>query len=321
MFHSSAWLEALRRTYGYRAVALTTSPPGRSLENALVLCHVKSWLTGRRLVSVPFADHCTPLVDSAEDLDCLLSRVKTEYGGARKRYIELRSVDGPLQNRAGFAESSRFFLHRLDLRPSLDALMQRLHPSCIRRRLIRAMREKFVYEEGRTEPILRNFYQLALLTRRRQNLPPQPLAWFRNLISCLGEHLKIRLLFHSGQPAAGILTIRYQRTMIYKYGFSDARYHRLGSMQLLLWKAIEEAKKEGLTEFDMGRSDLTNDGLARFKDRWGCSRSLLTHLCYPAERLRLDPDDRKVRIARLLFGLAPDRVLVTAGNLLYRHMA
>src|ERR1700688_1835791 len=50
VFHSSPWLEALKNTYGYEVVAYTTSPDAQELENAVVFCRVKSWLTGPRLV-------------------------------------------------------------------------------------------------------------------------------------------------------------------------------------------------------------------------------------------------------------------------------
>src|SRR5216110_3070476 len=64
IFHSRGWLEALRRTYGYEPIAYTTSPPTVDLANGLVFCRIDSWLTGRRLVSLPFSDHTEPLVDS-----------------------------------------------------------------------------------------------------------------------------------------------------------------------------------------------------------------------------------------------------------------
>src|SRR5262245_25827296 len=61
VFHSSEWLEALRRTYAYEPTVLTTSAPGEDLVNGLVFCRIRSWLTGTRIVSVPFSDHCEPL--------------------------------------------------------------------------------------------------------------------------------------------------------------------------------------------------------------------------------------------------------------------
>ena len=321
VFHTRAWLSALQETYGYHPSALTISAPSEELTNAVVFCRVESWLTGSRVVSLPFADHCTPLVSKAGELQCLLAAMQRECEGKRQRYIEIRSVSDKPERAPGFSESGRYYLHRLDLRPSLDELFRRLHPSCIRRRLTRARQEQFVYEEGRSDELLRKFYQLAVLTRRRQNLPPQPLAWFRNLIRFLGEQLKIRVVSYSGEPAAAILTTRFQGTMTYKYGVSDRRFHRCGSMQLLLWKAIEDAKDTGLTEFDMGRTDWTNEGLATFKDRWGCSRFQITHLRYPAIQTQLEKPGLKVKMAKQLFALAPDTLLMTAGKLLYRHMA
>src|ERR1035438_9024202 len=67
VFHTTAWLDALYRTYGYRPVVYTDAPPGCELASGVPFCHVDSWLTGRRLVSVPFSDHCDPLVSGTAD--------------------------------------------------------------------------------------------------------------------------------------------------------------------------------------------------------------------------------------------------------------
>ena len=320
VFHSPEWLTAIRQTYGYAARALTSSPPGQELENGLVFCRVQSWLTGKRIVSVPFSDHCAPLVENADELACLVDGLKRECDAGAEKYIEVRPPADQI-GLADFAESAKFHLHHIDLRPGLDELFNRFHLSCVRRRISRAVRADVVYEEGRTEILLKFFYQMALLTRRRQKLPPQPLRWFRNLITCLGERLKFRLAFYAGRPIAGILTLRYRETMTYKYGFSDPSFHRLGSMQLLLWKAIQDAKAEGLTEFDLGRSDWTDEGLTKFKNRWGAICSTMSYLRYPGIFTTDKHPTLGTRIVRQLFAFAPDKILATAGDVLYRHIA
>jgi len=40
VFHSSAWLDALSRTYGYEPVVYTTSPPANKLSNGIVFSRV-----------------------------------------------------------------------------------------------------------------------------------------------------------------------------------------------------------------------------------------------------------------------------------------
>ena len=63
VFHSSAWLTALRRTYRYEPIVFTHCAPAEDLTNAIVFCRVNSWLTGARLASLPFSDHCDILAN------------------------------------------------------------------------------------------------------------------------------------------------------------------------------------------------------------------------------------------------------------------
>src|ERR1700690_2299185 len=89
IFHTVGWLKALRKTYGYEPVAFTTSPPTGHLENGLVFCRINSWLTGRRLVSLPFSDHCEPLVSNRDELNLLIKYLRQDRGRHDWEYIEL----------------------------------------------------------------------------------------------------------------------------------------------------------------------------------------------------------------------------------------
>ncbi len=77
VFHTRGWLRALQTTYGYEPVVFTTSAPDEGLTNALLFCVVRSWLTGSRLVSLPFSDHCEPLVEDADQFRALFSFVES----------------------------------------------------------------------------------------------------------------------------------------------------------------------------------------------------------------------------------------------------
>jgi len=326
IFHTDAWLEALRRTYGYDSIVYTTSPPGSELRNGVVFCQIKSWLTGSRLVSLPFSDHCEALVDDPQELRTILGALEkgTEHSRAWN-YIEMR----PLRHheiKTNFHESTcNYVLHRLDLAPSSSQLFGAFHKDSTQRKIRRAEREGLGYEDGRSESLLLIFYRLLTLTRRRHGVPPQPLMWFRNLIDCMGEALQIRVAFHGSRPIAAILTLRYKDTLLYKYGCSDERFHSLGGVQFLLWRSIQESKDAGLTALDFGRSDCDNEGLIRFKDRWGTIRSSLTYSRYTTSAH--SPDNYKphesqwtLRIAKRLLSHAPGKVLSMAGDALYKHI-
>ena len=319
VFHSPNWLRALRSVYGYDPVLVTTCPPGASLTNGLVFCRVTSWLTGRRFVSLPFSDHCEPLVDRSEELDEMLLHMKRYIDRDRWRYIEIRPVSFQPSGATEFGHLVTYSFHRLDLSLSSEGLFRNFHKDCVQRKIRRAEREKLQYEEGTSEDLLQKFYRLLVMTRRRQYLPPQPLTWFRGLIAAFGNDLKIRVASKNGVAVASILTLSHKKTMIYKYGCSNAAFNNLGGTALLFWKTIQEAKDDGLESLDMGRSDVGNRGLIAFKEHWGSSATPINYWTYPKR-----PESRstgwKKSLADKLVSAAPDLALETAGRLLYRHI-
>ena len=318
VFHTKEWLEALRRTYDYEPVVYTTSSPGRELVNGQVFCRVNSWLTGRRLVSVPFSDHAALLVSEADDLESLLSHLRERVDTESCKYVEIRPVvTEPVDPM--FQESSVFYWHKLLLDADISALFGGFHKSCVQRKIRRAIRERLEYTEGRSDRLIRQFHQLLLPTQQRHHLPPQPISWFRNLGDCLGEKLKIRIASKDGQPIAGMITLSYKQSMVYKYGCSDAKYHNLGGMAFLFWKTIQEAKTCGFAELDMGRCDLENLGLVTFKEHWGAERKTLKYWRYPAVMLS-SSTQWELKAAKKIFSFAPSGAMAAMGRLLYRHV-
>ena len=324
VFHSVGWLQALSDTYGYEPIVYTTSPPGAELTNGIVACNIRSLLTGNRVVSLPFSDHCQPLIDGSATLNTLIEHIKQSLGGRRWKYFELRprwcdSVTRDLE--AELVRSDHFMQHAVDLRPDIDTLFKNLQKSSVQRKIRRAEREQLTYEEGISERLLRQFYRLMILTRRRHGLPPQPLIWFRNVIRTLQDKVKIRMASKDGIPMASILTISHKRSLVYKYGCSDSAFHPLGGMALVLWKAIQDGKQSGALEFDLGRSDSTNAGLIAFKENWDGKPYSLDYLRYSAGHAAVDSASHwRRRAVEAVFSRMPNSVLTVAGRLLYPHI-
>lgn len=323
IFHTPGWLEALRRTYGYEPAVFTTAAPGEKLQNGIVCCRVKDWLRGCRMVSLPFSDHCQPLVESEDNMELLLEAMRQTQEQRNWKYIELRPLalwqtDERID--LSFARGEEFLFHTLDLQLSLDTIFHNFHKSCMQRKIRRAERERLNYEVGRSESLLTKFYHLLLITRRRHQLPPQPMAWFRNLSDCLGDSLTIRLVSKDGQPIASILTLSFKNSLVYKYGCSDAKYHNCGGMPLLFWKTIQEAKELGVHELDLGRSEVGNEGLIEFKGHLGATRSRLAYLRIERQLSHPVLKDWKVRFLRKAVTHMPDPFLKLAGTLFYRYV-
>jgi hypothetical protein len=312
IFHTPAWLAALSRTYGFEPIVLTTSAPGAPLANGIPFCRIRSVLTGRRLVSLPFSDHCQPLA-SSEELPSLLKAAQEALRRDRLKYVELRPFDPPAPSALdSFACSQKFFFHLVDLRPGLNDIFKKCHRDCVRRKIRRAGREGLIVDAGRSDALLDDFYALQVTTRHRHGFPPQPRQWFKNLLDDMGEKATLRVARVTGRAVSAILTLRHKSTEVYKYGGSRAEDHKRGGMQLLLWTAIEDAKAAGMEELDLGRSDLDDAGLIQFKDRWGAQGRELAHYRYPSA------SHKHPNLS--LFGKLPTPVLIAVGRLLYRHM-
>jgi lipid II:glycine glycyltransferase (peptidoglycan interpeptide bridge formation enzyme) len=169
-----------------------------------------------------------------------------------------------------------------------------------------------------SESILQEFYGLILLTHRRHRVPPQPLAWFRNVIECCGSRVTIYVARVDNRPIGSIFTLRHKNSPVYKYGGSDKRFHNVGAMPRLFWQAIQQAKSEQLLELDLGRSDQNNEGLTRFKDHLGAPRTSLEYWRSPGASAHAT-EGLAFRMAQHFLTRLPDRLFRLAGELFYRH--
>lgn len=323
VFHTVAWLRALRRTYGYESVVFTTSPPTGELKNGLVFCCVDSWLTGRRLVSLPFSDHCEPLCDSPEDVNFLIRYLQTALEHKDWKYLQVRPINenfGQTDDGIGWLPAATYLLHTLDLRRDLDEVYKGLHKDSVQRRIQRAERAGLVEKCGRSEDLLKQFYDLFVITRRRQNVPPTPYTWFRNLISELDESIEIRVAYKGETPLAAIITLKFKDVVYYKYGCSDARFNNFGAISWLFWRAIGAAKSHGAKEFDMGRTEQDNPGLLAFKNHWVPHPKRLVYRQYPYTSIRQSVGNWQLKLAKRAFSFMPDRLSTIIGKLIYPHI-
>jgi lipid II:glycine glycyltransferase (peptidoglycan interpeptide bridge formation enzyme) len=173
---------------------------------------------------------------------------------------------------------------------------------------------------GTSDRFLASFYHLLRMTRRRHGLPPQPLTWFRNLVTCLGDRVSIHIASKDARPIASILTVSFRNTMLYKYGGSEAAQHRLGGMPFLFWRLIQQARARGFVELDLGRTDVDQSGLIAFKEHLGAERSTINY--YSSSVGRGDAWRRGwlPKVGRGVLARLPDSALDLVGRLVYKHL-
>jgi hypothetical protein len=319
VFHRREWLKTLVDTYGYRPIAITSSGPGTKLSDGMVFCEVKSWLTGKRLVSLPFSDHAEPLLDVPLAQSEFAHWLVEEGRRHHQRYIEVRPLSAS-DSSDPFGKGESFWVHTLDLTKPLTEIFQNLHKNSLQRRIRKAEREPLDYERGCSDKLIAEFCELLLITRRRHQLLPQPKSWFRNLARNMGAVLNFHMARKDGRAIAAIVTLCHRGTVVYKYGCSDEQYHHLAGMPFLFWKLIEESKADNAEELDFGRTDMDNEGLIRFKDQFGTTRTQITYMRYPPAAKQASAVSSQVPLVGHIFSALPSFVSWRLGGVLYRHM-
>src|SRR5579872_4796034 len=88
--YQPAWHALIAKLYGYKVISLTTTNAEGQITGFLPLCTLSSPLTGRRLVSLPFSDHCPLLAEDEQRANDLIERAVHLALVRKARYLELR---------------------------------------------------------------------------------------------------------------------------------------------------------------------------------------------------------------------------------------
>jgi CelD/BcsL family acetyltransferase involved in cellulose biosynthesis len=317
-FHGTAWARVLRETYGHAPVYFCRFGGGQ-LKQSLPVMEVSSPLTGRRGVSLPFADFCSPLNSSDEDLTALYV-FAAEHGRRRNwRHLETR---GGFNEWHGAERSVAFFGHVLPLAGGEAGLFKGLD-GAVRRGIRKAEQSGVQVEFANTLEAIRIFYALHCRTRRRHGLPPQPIEFFENIARHALESGRgfVAIARREKQPLAAAVFFHEGHRALYKFGASDQQFQHLRPNNLLMWEAIKHCAAGGFAELHFGRTSLYNDGLRHFKLGFGASEETIEYARYEFRRNGFVSDaDRSEGMLNMVFRCLPQPLLVQAGRLLYRHL-
>ncbi len=317
VFHTSAWCRVLTDTYGYKPAYVVSRDASGELTGGVPLMLVNSWLTSRRLVGLPFSDVCQPLLP-AEGAAELLVAARQQAEPLKATAVELRGPSHAKMPDAGFSNGTVFYQHIVDLDDAMDSRVQ----SSARRAIRKAQNEGVTVRQSISAKDMRRFYDLMVLTRRKHGLLPQPWRFFRNIQRQLMENEMGLLLVaeHNGKVIAGDLLLRFGDQLVYKFNASDPRYLSVRPNNLLLWQAMQFGRDQGCRTLDLGRCEVDNEGLRRFKLLWGSREEQLPYYHYPADEGSSSLlASRTARTALQLFvRFSPGPVLQAAGSVLYR---
>jgi len=323
-FHLSNWARVLQRTYRYIPYYLVLEDSDKRIKAGCPFFVIKSWLTGNRLVCLPFTDVCYPLVTSDEDIESLLSATIEKAKKEKADYIEVRGQHPNVFLRGlHFENHSYYKLFRLDLSQGTDSLWKGFKRST-RKNIIKAEKAKLKIEKSETEKDMRDFYLLNLATRKKHGIPPQPYRFFENIWR---ELILTRLAFvllvkYKGIPIAGGVFFVHRDTIYHKFTASDRNYLQYRPNHFLIWHTIQYGCEKDYKFFDSGRTSPDNPGLVSFKRNWGMQETDLPYYYWPTVKGVTSTEQKslKYRMITSVMRRTPTTIFRMAGKLLCKHL-
>lgn len=289
-YHHPAWSAVLAETFGYRLAAAGCLDVAGRLTGVLPLMEKKSLLAGRYLASLPNTPTAGPLAADRDSLAALLRGAMERVDHSSASWLQLKAED-PAMDRLvpGFSGGSRDPTYVLNLPDDPEQLRfgNSRHHTAIRRNVRQAARSGVTVREASSASDVRRWYRLYLATMRAHATPPRPLRLFeviwdilvpldlaRWLLAERSEGGRTRLL-------AGSLFLASSGTVVYAFNGRDRAQLQYRPNDAIHWRAITDACQAGQRSYDFGEVSRGNEGLARFKEKWGAAPVDLYRYSYP----------------------------------------
>ena len=144
------------------------------------------------------------------------------------------------------------------------------------RRNVRIAQKRGVEVHVRGAEALDEFMPLMAATGARDGFTVRGRGYFEQLLGALGEHCRLYMAYHEGQPLAGAITTNYAGKCCYLYGASGNEHRNLMPTYLVQWEMLRWAAQTGCSVYDFQgvSGNLTEEGnplygLYRFKKGFG----------------------------------------------------
>ena len=323
VFHSPTWIQVLTDTYGWDASAYVILDSRGKPQAGIPFCRVADMM-GERILALPFSDFCDPLVNNQQYwqvlIDCLLSE---------RCPITLRCLHNglPLSDER-FTLTKQAKWHGLDLAPRLEDLWGGMQEST-QRAIRKSQREGLIVRIADSERELRIFFEMHLKIRKyKLGLLAQPFQFFQNIWRHFvdKQHGFLLLALYQDKIVAGDFFLEWKDTLYYKFNASLPADLSHRPNDLLIWEGIQRGKARGFQHLDFGLSDIDQEGLVRYKRKFGTQEKTISFLRHapggsPTLAEKQTRDLLSQMTHRFTDRLVPDPVTERAGEDLYRLFA
>ena len=260
-FHQIGWKKVMQATYGYQPSYFWSERNGRITGIAPAFL-ISNWMTGRCLISLPFAVYGGVCANDAESEAALIAHLEALAETESVEYLEIRNRAGAIL--PGFQANPRYATFTLPLVPDTEALYKSL-PKDIRYMIRKGEKAGLTIQRGQDQ--LDAFYHLMTVNLRRLGTPAFPRALFQNLLREYPSQTDITVVYSGDKPVSGGMSFFSKDWMQPYYIGSLDEAKGLAANNFLWWELMKLGAQKGCATFDFGRSK-KDSGNFDFKKKW-----------------------------------------------------
>ncbi len=270
IFHSIKWMELVTHVLKYKPLYYAAVADAE-IVGILPLFYVNTWLSGKKMISVPGGLLAGILADSNEielELSAKAQELAREYD---VQYLELRQAD-PLDS--SMLIDTRFHTVRVPI-VSEEEQMQALRPN-IRRALRRSLETEMRIEMESKD--VKTFYTRYSRGMRNFGTPVESCKWIKGLFDYFPDNHFIANVYHDNRIVNSQLIRIFNRQIASVFAVQEPDARCIYPNHRLIWELFAYARKMEIDYFfDFGRS-IKDSGPHKFKTGWGGeSQSLHYH--------------------------------------------
>jgi FemAB-related protein (PEP-CTERM system-associated) len=290
-FHLVAWKHVIERVLRRKCVYLVARRANR-ITGVLPISRARSRIFGDCLVSLPLTVYGGVCADDEESYRRLLKAGTELASRLRVKYLELRNRWEPFPT--GLLTRDLYVTFTQDLTPGPEALMKGL-PRDTRYAIRKSQKAGLAWTEDLT---LAEFYDLYAQSVHRLGTPVFPRELFAALHSEFPGQVRMFAVRKERVAIAGVLCFYFRDQVLPYYAGALPEYYKDSPNNFMYWSLIEQSAREGLREFDFGRSKM-GTGSFDFKSAWSMKVTPLPYRYYLAtarELPNLTPVDAKFQL-------------------------
>jgi FemAB-related protein (PEP-CTERM system-associated) len=268
-FHRAGWKHVVERAFRHRAHYVLAEQDG-AITGVLPLVHVKSFLFGNRLISVPFCVYGGPLAAESESAALLI-----DYSIELAKRVDANTIEFRARTPVAPDWTTRSDLYatfRKSISEDSDTNLRAIP------RKQRAVVRKSI-EIGLRATVDNNadrFYNIYAESVRNLGTPVFSQTYLHILKDYFNDCLEILTIVDDDEPMASVLSFFFRDEVLPYYGGGRSQARRRGAYDFMYWKVMNRAVERGVRVFDFGRSKYGTGAFA-FKKNWGFDAQPLTY--------------------------------------------